>query len=150
MFKEVAQLWVKELRSGNWTKGKGYLKRRIGANVILTCPLGILCEIAVRDGVKMTVEMVDGGESGDTFWRYDGTYAAPPIAVCEWAGEPSGYLLGGWSLVVPDVLVDEMNRVRAADTPFYRRGGLLPLSDINDWTNTSLEEMAGFIELNYM
>lgn len=150
MFKEVAKLWVDELRSDNWTKGHGYMKRRVGADLILHCPLGILCEIAVRDGVRVDVEMIDGGQSGDTFWRYDGTYAAPPMAVAEWAGEPSGTLLGAWALVVPDQLVDEMNRVRAADTPFYRRGGLLPLSDINDWTTTSLAEMGDYIELNYM
>jgi hypothetical protein len=150
MFNEVAELWVAELRSDNWTKGKGYMKRRIGADVLLHCPLGILCEIAVREGVSVSVEMVDGGPSGDTFWRYDGTYAAPPVAVAEWAGEPGGYLLGGWSLVVPDSLVDELNRRRLVDSPFYRRGGLIPLADINDWTDTPFKEIAGYIELSYM
>jgi hypothetical protein len=44
---EVKAEWLKELRSGNYAQGSGYLRLSNGE----FCCLGILCEIAVKQGV---------------------------------------------------------------------------------------------------
>lgn len=147
MNKDVAGLWSKELRSGKWVKGKGYMKRRWGSSLILHCPLGVLVEVGIAQGLKPEVKLVDGGETGDTYWTYDGYSAALPPFLCGWAGQPEGWLLTGWGVVVPDALVDEMN---ATGLVYYKHGDPVPLSELNDFTFVDFNQIADIVEINYM
>lgn len=148
MDKDVAGLWSKELRSGRWVKGKGYMKRRWGSSLILHCPLGVLVEVAIAEGIRTEVKFVDGGETGDTYWTYDGYSATLPPFLCGWAGQPEGWLLTGWGVVVPDVLVDEIN-AGPVET-YYKHGQPVPLSEVNDFTFVDFNTIADIVELNYL
>jgi hypothetical protein len=45
---EVKEKWIAELESGRWTQGHGMLGR---SNTTERCCLGVLCEVAIREGV---------------------------------------------------------------------------------------------------
>lgn len=75
MIKEVADRWVAELRSGKYQQTTGYL------NVVRSeneghpggfCCLGVLCEIAVSDGIVSHAgeELMDNGEGEYAFMNY--------------------------------------------------------------------------------
>ncbi len=79
----VAEMWTEALRSGKYYQGRGALVTENGEH----CCLGVLCDIAVREGV------VDFDEVGRTF---DGVDAELPESVMEWAGMdyPEGVFSG--------------------------------------------------------
>lgn len=82
MKKEIANLWVGALRSGNYKPGK-YFLRSIDN---LFCPLGVLCELAVQQkGVNRELDK----ES----FMYEGNRAAVPERVMIWSGlrNPNGF-----------------------------------------------------------
>ena len=75
MKKEIADKWVAALRSGYYTQQMGGL-----ANLHRTehCCLGVLCEIAIENGVEIdTYETVPG---------FDDECAYLPRRVQDWAG----------------------------------------------------------------
>ena len=75
MKKKIADKWVAALRSGDYTQQKGSL-----ANLHRTqhCCLGVLCEVAILDGVDLdTYETVPG---------FDDERAYLPRRVQEWSG----------------------------------------------------------------
>ncbi len=47
---EVYRLWIKELRSGNYLQGEGSLKQTRYTEKDRFCCLGVLCDLAVKDG----------------------------------------------------------------------------------------------------
>ncbi|HEY4832468.1 MAG TPA: hypothetical protein VIH61_07925, partial [Waddliaceae bacterium] len=47
MNKKIKKQWLKELRSGEWVQGRGKLMD----NQDRACCLGVLCDIAVREGI---------------------------------------------------------------------------------------------------
>lgn len=55
MKQEVADLWTDALRSGEYEQAKGALVKVDSGNgdVIGHCCLGVLCEIAIKQGVKV-------------------------------------------------------------------------------------------------
>ncbi|MDG4783270.1 hypothetical protein O7614_26780 [Micromonospora sp. WMMD961] len=69
--------WTAALRSGDYGQTTGTLRR--GDDF---CCLGVLCDIAVKDGV---IEEPTAGEVSNTYW-YEGHSAALPLAVVEWSG----------------------------------------------------------------
>lgn len=74
---EIKAEWVKRLRSGDYIQGKGNLE--MGGRY---CCLGVLCEIAVEQGV-ITKEI----EGISHISYYDKTeYVLLPNSVVEWAG----------------------------------------------------------------
>lgn len=79
MNKAIARRWCKELRSGNWKQGQGALKDAAG-NV---CCLGVLCEMAVAEGVIKPPVQGNGG-----YWDYGlaGERMTLPSEVRHWAG----------------------------------------------------------------
>ena len=93
MKKEIAEKWMETLRSGEYKQTKGKL-----ANVDRTehCCLGVLCELAIKDGVDVEVDVRHEAEDGeDTFYtEFDKETGHPPDSVREWAGmgSPSGRL----------------------------------------------------------
>lgn len=76
MNQDIKRRWVAALRSGEYEQGKRWLND----NGKLCC-LGVLCELAVQDGVITKHTMRDGiGVYGI------GATAVPPVAVEDWAG----------------------------------------------------------------
>lgn len=75
---EVIEKWVKALESGDFEQGRGTLRNIDGHY----CCLGVLCEIAVAEGVigqpKLAGRDYTFGTSGES--------AALPYEVMDWAG----------------------------------------------------------------
>lgn len=77
MNQDIKQRWLSALRSGAYTQAKGALATEDGF-----CCLGVLCEIAVEDGVVVKSEGLyysptDSSDQSDT---------ELPLAVQNWAG----------------------------------------------------------------
>lgn len=79
MKKDIKEKWVAALRSGEYEQGHGALNTNDRF-----CCLGVLCDLAVDDGVTMAVETVWTEEEGAEV-RYDGHMDWPPNAVLAWA-----------------------------------------------------------------
>lgn len=78
MRSSVKKEWIAALRSGDYIQGTGKLNRN-GEY----CCLGILCDIAVKQGViKESIDRQDG----DILHRYDYSVAVLPRKVAAWAG----------------------------------------------------------------
>ena len=80
MNREIAERWVEELRSGKWKKAVGHLALRQGVKSFRHCCLGVLCEMAIRDGVQ--VEIKDDGDHR----CFDEEVGVLPESVMKWAG----------------------------------------------------------------
>lgn len=78
MNKEVAQKWVDALRSGRYEQTDATLTR-LSEDGNTHCCLGVLCELAVEDGVPITI-------SGNKARHYDGRSGMPPEPVYDWSG----------------------------------------------------------------
>lgn len=82
---EIAEQWANLLRSGKYAQGKNYL----GKDNTYCC-LGVLCELAVEQGIA-TKEVDEYG-----FTRYsdltgdDLSISSLPVAVQEWADMETG------------------------------------------------------------
>ena len=93
MKKEVAEKWMETLRSGEYKQTTGKL-----ANVERTehCCLGVLCELAIKEGVDVEVSVrLDEDDGDDKFYtEFDKETGHPPDSVRKWAGmgSPSGRL----------------------------------------------------------
>ena len=79
MKKEVADKWTKALRSGKYEQGTNYL-----VHADMHCCLGVLCKLAIKDGVKLKVET---GQTGTM--AFDGEEQTLPHTVVAWAGMSS-------------------------------------------------------------
>jgi hypothetical protein len=51
MNERIKKLWVEVLRSGKYPQGRGKLVRVMGGEPVGFCCLGVLCELAVGEGV---------------------------------------------------------------------------------------------------
>lgn len=78
---DIARRWVAALRSGEYRQGRTQLTR-LTFNGDLDCCLGVLCKIAVADGVidPKQVEALEGEVA------YAGQAAVLPWVVMDWAG----------------------------------------------------------------
>jgi hypothetical protein len=74
----IKERWIEELRSGKYRQGNGLLNDGEGNY----CCLGVLCELAVADGV--IEEPTDLPHQRGL--SYDGSNALTPQLVQEWAG----------------------------------------------------------------
>jgi hypothetical protein len=80
MRKEVAELWVKELRSGYWKQGKYFLEHSGTYDV-----MGILANIAATFGI---CDHIAGKYAGKIHFL-DGKMLQLPQSVVKWAGMKS-------------------------------------------------------------
>lgn len=81
--KANVKLWVDALRSGEYRQGHGELTTLDTQNNILSnCCLGVACEVALKNGVEMTIENRNGRR------RYDGNGTDLPPAVQRWLDMP--------------------------------------------------------------
>ena len=74
---EVKQKWIDALRSGEYKQGYGQLCQ---PNTVRFCCLGVLCELAIKDGLDVEKR------KGETKTFYDGDIAILPRKVMDWAG----------------------------------------------------------------
>lgn len=85
MNEQIKTRWVEALRSKKYKQGTGYLHNRSNEQDYYCC-LGVLCELAVADGVivRKKVAFNDGyGPKGGSWQAFD-RQVLPP-AVMEWA-----------------------------------------------------------------
>ena len=75
MKSEIKKQWVEALRSGRYWQGNTLLRHRRHF-----CCLGVLCDLAVKARLDVTVE-----KHGDEF-LYDGEVFELPMSVSQWAG----------------------------------------------------------------
>lgn len=92
MKKEIADLWVKALRSGQYEQGMGTLDRPTPSGKHAYCCLGVLCLIAPRD----LIHFDDHPEESKVKELIFGGNLEEQKAVMEWAGikDPNGRLDG--------------------------------------------------------
>ena len=76
MKEKIKQQWLKELRSGEWKHGHG----RLMNDKDEACCLGVLCDIAVREGIIKPWERTNDG------WQVAYHTLLLPRAVIQWAG----------------------------------------------------------------
>jgi hypothetical protein len=90
MSPEVKQLWVDALLSNEFeanNDGCLAIKLDFEEEPMKYDPLGVLCELAIRNGIKLTVEEVDSPrEMACVERRYNGEDAHLPLEVMQWAG----------------------------------------------------------------
>lgn len=114
----VKQKWLKALRSGGYAQGRSALKTTKGY-----CCLGVLCDLAVREGI-VTTSVSSYGVITFGIYEEDGLL---PGEVQEWAG-----------IATRSPQVKYVNKAVFEDD-------LNHLADIND-RGSSFEEIANLIE----
>ena len=87
MDQRIKGLWLTALRSGDYEQARGYLHLAPKGGKDSFCCLGVLCEVAIADGVDL--EKVN--HEGITW--YDGCFGGLPLAVRRWA--EMSELMGG-------------------------------------------------------
>lgn len=80
---EIRTKWVAALRSDEFKQGTNAL-RRVDGDIERFCCLGVLCELAAREGVIEPPRLKKG--IGGTWYLYDGTSIALPPKVKAWMG----------------------------------------------------------------
>ena len=92
MNKEVKQLWIDALESGEYEQGVGTLRKKGPDGKSTYCCLGVLCEVAIKAGVPVKTRLVTAGEDmfeDEPKWfetTYDHSSGFLPESVREWAG----------------------------------------------------------------
>lgn len=96
---DVKSRWIAALESGDYQQGTGYLKKQGPADPRPRyCCLGVLCELALAEGVITEVDTSVRSEDGASFTYFAGDCALPPPEVWEWAGLESKFgVYGQWS-----------------------------------------------------
>lgn len=83
MNKAIKNRWIKALRSGKYTQGPQVLKL-IKDNGTKHCCLGVLCELAIEDGIL--VEHSSSSPIGFQKFGSNDEYCLLPEEVRKWAG----------------------------------------------------------------
>lgn len=76
---EIKAKWIAALKSGEYEQGRGGLALQAVCGDVRYCCLGVLCDLAAKEGV------VNAEWSGREGW-YDGNTSYPPSSVALWAG----------------------------------------------------------------
>jgi hypothetical protein len=127
---EVMRKWVEALRSGEYKQTDGYLSMNGKF-----CCLGVLCELAVKDGV------IPPAENRDGFLHYgeDFSYVLPPREVADWAGVDKS---DGWVVNVPAALPDHHVKEWGH--------GKVAVSHLNDAERYTFDDIADAIEETWL
>lgn len=78
---EIKRRWIEALTSGEYEQGTGWLLREDKY-----CCLGVLCDLAVKDGVIHLYDTIDSDGSRIFGREGDNNTTILPVAVKEWAG----------------------------------------------------------------
>ena len=76
---EVKEKWLTALESGEYTQGQNMLHDAINKEF---CCLGVLCDIAVKEGIIFPPKFEDGA------YLYEGSQGLLPWTVAGWADIP--------------------------------------------------------------
>lgn len=90
MDKKVKALWIAALESGEYEQARGSLKKVNSKGEASFCCLGVLCEVAVSEGVEISTsfrQLLEDGSEGRGV--YDNNMDWLPRSVVEWAGMDS-------------------------------------------------------------
>ena len=80
---EIKKLWIDALLSGEYQQGQGYLHQiRDGESQF--CCLGVLCDLALKNGVSLHVSQRD-----EWVTEFNNSSESLPEAVMEWSGMTS-------------------------------------------------------------
>ena len=82
MFEKIKDLWVAALRSGDYKQHK---KRLTSANRSAHCCMGVLCEVAIKEGVRLHIEKRLDKSRRVTLYYSGMPNTLPPVAM-KWAG----------------------------------------------------------------
>lgn len=89
MKKEVANLWIKALKSGKYKQGRGTLRTDCDE----FCCLGVLCDLYTKDrkakkkkSIKISKSATYNGNKDKSCYKYGNTYDFLPSEVRKWAG----------------------------------------------------------------
>jgi hypothetical protein len=84
MNKAVARKWVDALRSGEYQQTHKVLTQ-ITEDGEFDCCLGVLCKLALQDGIELDIMTIDYSREG-MVKTYNGDEALPPNVIRQWAG----------------------------------------------------------------
>lgn len=130
---DIAKKWVAALRSGEYRQGRGMLETPKGH-----CCLGVLCDLAVKEGVIVA----DRGLDPDGIVYYDAVYTLPSDKVAEWAGVGRGADgRMGWTVSTP-------SNFAFGDVEWAR--DRISLAALNDSGEFTFDEIADLIEKEYV
>lgn len=79
---EVKALWVDALRSGDYVQGARALKTKENTGEPRYCCLGVLCDVAIKNGVNLSEEW----DASINAYTYDGSDLVLPHLIVKWAG----------------------------------------------------------------
>lgn len=136
MNSEAKKLWLKALRSGEYSQVRGQLQSDEGY-----CCLGVACDVAVDAGVNVEVKYVLDIHADDepcdkmvSGYEYDGKGGTLPLSVQHWLGVGDQ-----WAAFDPS---DDWREAHGFGTGDPRR---TQLADLNDRGYT-FDEIADIIE----
>lgn len=100
--RRAMQLWHDALLSGNFKQGSGFLaRRRPDDGAMHFCCLGVVCELAIADGVPVERMEKPATEECPAYLSYDGADSFLPRSVAEWLGVFHGGSSGHGTYDVP-------------------------------------------------
>ena len=87
MDKKIKERWVAALRSGEYKQGKGQLVTPDDSGELTYCCLGVLCDLAIKDGVDIDLSYDSNSfVFEDVYGFNEEEDASLPPAVVAWAG----------------------------------------------------------------
>ena len=124
MKRKKARKWIKALKSGKYEQGLGCMKRDRDGRVT-HCPLGVLCELAIKDGVDVKTDRYTTAycsEQNVHVHTFDGNADVLPGKVVEWAG------------------------LCSCNGTVFSRLSPVSLIELNDELKWSFKDIAGYID----
>lgn len=82
---KLARQWAEALRSGAYKQGRNFL-HQLPPTGAEHCCLGVLCRLAIDDGVDVLVSTKRDNNYDWPFVAYNGNDGLPPNDVLQWAG----------------------------------------------------------------
>jgi hypothetical protein len=142
---EVKAAWVEALRSGDYGQAQGVLHE---VTTDTYCCLGVLCDIAIKQGVEIEVRDQETSHDGTVTW-YDGSFQMPPSKVDNWASIPT--------TIEIDVTGTELGRALIEQhkddleygwdiLPIEEFHPMVELTELNDTHGYTFEQLADLIE----
>lgn len=86
---EIKARWVAALRSGEYRQGDGFLRIHQADDSDLYCCLGVLCDLAVQDGLAFWSKPKSSQAAASIVTQASRDCTGLPVPIREWAGLPA-------------------------------------------------------------